>query len=100
MNKNYTQIAEVIIPWHDDEESQTMLHIFDITDNEALRLETIGWSTDYQFYSYAAVKQEIMDTLGVSNDYGVLPGAPFHRYSAELVSPHTVMLWDTLAYNV
>ena len=93
MNKHYTEIAEVVLPAHENEESLTTLHIFDVDDEKALDL--------YDLYADAEeTERAILEDLNAQDDYGVMPGAPFHRFSAEFSYPHTVYLYDTLAYNV
>lgn len=100
MNKHYKEIADVVIPAHDGEESLTTLHIFDVTDEKANELYDIGYPTERSEWNALAVADAIREDLMAYDDGGVAPGAPFHRYSARFGFPHTVYLLDTLAYNV
>ena len=100
MNKHYKEIAEVVIPAHDGEESLTTLHIFDVTDEQANELYDIGYPTERSEWNALAVADAIREDLMAFDDYGVMPGAPFHRYGVRFEAPHTVLLWDTLSYNV
>ena len=100
MNKHYTEIAEIVIPYHEGEEHCTTLHVFDITDEKAEELYDIGYEKDVNSYDASAVREAIMEDLGAVDDYGVMPGAPFHRFSVRFEYPHTVYLEDTLSYNV
>ena len=102
MNKHYTQIAEIIIPQHENEwESMTTLHVFDVSDEKADMIHEAAYEkSDGREYDRAAVEDYIMEDLDAHDDYNVMPGAPFHRFSAEFDYPHTVFLWDTIAYNV
>lgn len=100
MNKHYTELAEIVIPAHESEyESMTTLHVFDVDDETAERLHDVAYEHGRE-YDHSAVEREIMEDLGARDDYSVMPGAPFHRFSAQFDYPHTVFLWDTLAYNV
>ena len=97
MNKHYTQIAEFVLPYHAGEEHVTTVYVFDVTDEKAEKLEEI---LDMHGYSAWTVERCIKEDLGAYDDYNVMPGAPFHRYSVRFDYPHTVYLEDTLAYNV
>ena len=90
----YTQLAEVNLPCHDGEEHATTLYIYDVTDEIGDRL------FELQDRGLYFVREQIMDDLGICDDYDVMPGALFHRYIAEFQYPHTVLLYDTVAYNV
>lgn len=100
MNKHYTQIAEFIIPYHDGEERQTKVYVFDVDDEKAEEIYEIAYEKDINAYDHMAVRNWICNDLGAYDDYGVPAGAPFHRYSARFAYPHTVYLTDELAYNV
>ena len=92
MNKHYKEIAEVILPVHDGEEHCTTLYIFDVSDEKADELYDIG--------ACLSIEETIKEDLEAYDDGCVMAGAPFHRYSARFELPHTVFLYDTLAYNV
>lgn len=100
MNKHYTQIAEVQIPCHDDEERATTIHIFDVDDEKAEEIDCSAYENDVNEYDHAAVDKIVRDDLDIHDDYFVMPGALFHRYGIEFRFPHTVFVYDTIAYNV
>ena len=100
MNKHYKEIAEVVIPAHDGEERLTTLHVFDISDEKADELCSICYEKDARNGDVIAMHDAIRFDLMALDDYGVMPGAPFHRYDVRFEMPHTVLLWDTLSYNV
>ena len=96
MNKHYTEVGEIIIPAHENEESVTTLHVFDVDDEKAAELYEAKYGASIGFAAWEIVR----DDLNICDDYGVPPGAPFHRYTVDFVLPHTVLLYDTMAYNV
>ena len=90
----YTQIAEVYLLLHDGEEQFRTLYVYDVTD------EIGDWLYEEQDKGPYFVREAIMDALNICDDYNVMPGALFHRYIAQFEYPHTVLLYDTVAYNV
>ena len=100
MNKHYKEIAEVILPVHDGEEHCTTLHIFDVSGEKADELYDICYEKDASNGDLIALRNAIREDLMAFDDYGVMAGAPFHRYDVRFEMPHTVFLYDTLAYNV
>ena len=100
MNKHFTQITEVILPVHDEDDSCTTLRVFDVDEYMCGVIHEVGYENDANYYDEFEVAKFIKGCLDVWDDYGVMPGAPYHRFEAEFNYPHTVMLWDTLAYDI
>lgn len=90
----YKQLAEVPLAIHDGEEHFTTLFVYDVTDVIGEQLY------DLKDRGLHFVREQIMDDLNICDDYDVMPGAIFHRYIANFEYPHTVLLYDTAAYNV
>lgn len=99
MNRHYTQITEFTLPWHEGQEHATTVYVFDVDEEKADELYDLGYAHGRD-WDHIGVERAIMEDLNVSDDYGVMPGAPFHRYSARFSYPFTVYLEDELAYNV
>lgn len=107
MNKHYTQIGEVHLPYHDNDEHATTLYIFDVDDEKQEELEEIlgdccmerpDKRTAPDWYS---VNETIREDLNIQDEYNVLPGAPFHRYSVSWNRhDRLALIYETLAYNV
>lgn len=90
----YTQLAEINLGLHDGEEHFTTLYVYDVTDD----IGDILYEEQDKGLNF--VQKRIMDDLNICDDYNVMPGALFHRYTAQFEYPHTVLLFDTAAYNV
>ena len=73
----------------DDSESATATSVWEIDDeSELILLEKIRNDHDaWQEYT------------GLYDDYGVMPGALFHRYAFRLSEPF-VYITDRIAYNI
>lgn len=75
----------------EDSESATATSVWQIDDeNELGLLEEIDLNHDFKAWE---------EYTGFWNDYGVMPGALFHRYTFRLSKPF-VYITDTIAYNV
>ena len=99
MNKHYKQLAEVIIPSHDAEEHGVKLYVFDVDDEKADELSEAYFAPENGFDN-AKAADIIREDLGCYDSGIVPPGAMFYRYSISFDYPHTVLVWETCAYNV